>query len=86
MLTFQDHVLARPSESVVSCVNALSLLFIFQDLALGQGSQGWQSAMSTQANLSQAEVPLEWSHEGLIMGNGSVHSSLCILKPKVERF
>ena len=72
MLTFQDHVLARPSESVVGYVDTLSLLLVFRDLALGQGSQGWGSAMSDMANLSRAEVPLERKHEGLIMGNGSV--------------
>ena len=45
MLTFQDHVIARPSESAVSCVDVLSLLLILQDLAPGQGSQGWWLAM-----------------------------------------
>ena len=48
MLIFQDQVLARPSESMVGYVNASSLSYIFQDLALGQGSQGQRSAMSIQ--------------------------------------
>ena len=86
MLIFQNHVIARPLESAVSSVNVLSLLFIFQDFAFGQGSQGQQSAMLMWWTCLELRYHLNGDMKVWLWEMGPFIPPFAILKPKVESF